>query len=196
MIYEEIKLHNPGVLKTKLPDYVFKNILIDAQEDVENRIPYNNNLVGHIEHEYEIKVRPYFETVINNMWLEYRDKFQYHMTDQYYIPNTAWINLQEKYEYNPLHHHDGAVSWVVWLNIPYDLEEEFARFPNAKSKHSSLFSFYYNTLLGNQESHQLMVDKSWEGTMIMFPSMLKHSVNPFYTSDETRVSIAGNISIV
>lgn len=196
MIYEEIKLHNPGVLKTKIPDSLFAKIKNDAMNDaIEEKKPYNAHLVGQIEHEYEIKIRPYFETLINNMWLEYRNLFQYHLTDQYYIPNTAWINLQEKHEYNPAHHHDGAVAWVIWVKIPYDLEEELARFPNSKSKHNSLFSFHYNTLIGKQELHHLMIDKSWEGTMVMFPSMLKHSVNPFYTSDATRVSIAGNIQI-
>ena len=195
MIYEEIKFNNPGVLKTKLSELVFEQMKLDAHADIIDRIPYNTHLVGHIEHEYEIKIRPYFETVINNMWLEYRNQFQYHLTNQYYIPNTAWINLQKKHEFNPVHHHDGAVAWVIWLTIPYDLEEELNRFPNSKSKHSSLFNFHFNNLTGRQEIHQLMIDKSWEGTMVMFPSMLKHSVNPFYTSDATRVSIAGNIQI-
>ena len=27
----------------------------------------------------------------------------------------------------------------------------------------------------------------------MFPSLLSHNVNPFYTSDEYRISIAGNL---
>ena len=41
----------------------------------------------------------------------------------------------------------------------------------------------------------LPVDKTWEGMMLMFPSKLHHSVYPFYTSDEKRISVSGNISI-
>jgi len=39
------------------------------------------------------------------------------------------------------------------------------------------------------------VDKSWEGTIIMFPAFLHHMVHPFYTSDEYRISISGNLVI-
>jgi hypothetical protein len=31
--------------------------------------------------------------------------------------------------------------------------------------------------------------------MMLFPSKLKHGVNPFYTSDDYRISISGNIRI-
>ena len=42
---------------------------------------------------------------------------------------------------------------------------------------------------------RLPIDKNWEGYMIMFPANLQHCVYPFYTSDETRISFAGNISL-
>ena len=34
-----------------------------------------------------------------------------------------------------------------------------------------------------------------EGTMLLFPSNLTHSVFPFYKSDEDRISISGNICL-
>ena len=34
------------------------------------------------------------------------------------------LNLQKKYEYLPNHHHDGVLSYTVWIKIPYELEEE------------------------------------------------------------------------
>jgi hypothetical protein len=39
------------------------------------------------------------------------------------------------------------------------------------------------------------VDKTFEGKMLFFPATLSHSVNPFYTSDDYRISIAGNIGV-
>lgn len=193
MLYDEIKFKNPGVLRTKLSDDIFKRIKSDALADSEQKIPYNEHLVGQISGEYEIKIRPYFETLINKMWIEYRDRFNYCLMNKYNIPDYAWINVQKKHEFNPVHHHDGAASWVVWLKIPYDLQDELNVFSNAKSRDASVFNFYYNTLTGIQENHTLNIDETWEGTMIMFPAMLKHSVHPFYTSDEPRISIAGNI---
>ena len=38
------------------------------------------------------------------------------------------------------------------------------------------------------------VEKGWEGKLVMFPSLLMHSVTPFRTSDDYRISISGNLS--
>ena len=45
------------------------------------------------------------------------------------------------------------------------------------------------------ETLPLFIDKTWEGTIVMFPSWLNHSVYPFYTSDDYRISISGNIVV-
>ena len=37
--------------------------------------------------------------------------------------------------------------------------------------------------------------KKAEGKLCLFPSQLKHSVNPFYNCDEPRISVAGNVSL-
>jgi hypothetical protein len=39
----------------------------------------------------------------------------------------------------------------------------------------------------------MYVDKEWEGKIALFPAKLNHLVYPFYTSDEPRISISGNI---
>ena len=39
-----------------------------------------------------------------------------------------------------------------------------------------------------------MIDKSWEGVMILFPADTAHQVYPFYTSDDYRISISGNLT--
>jgi hypothetical protein len=36
----------------------------------------------------------------------------------------AWVNFQEKYEYNPIHLHDGVFSYVIWYQIPFYKEDE------------------------------------------------------------------------
>ena len=41
---------------------------------------------------------------------------------------------------------------------------------------------------------ELDVDKSFEGQMVMFPSKLQHLVYPFYTSDDYRITVSGNIN--
>ena len=39
----------------------------------------------------------------------------------------------------------------------------------------------------------LDVDNEYEGKIMMFPSSLVHCVYPFYTSDDYRISLSGNI---
>jgi len=42
-------------------------------------------------------------------------------------------------------------------------------------------------------SAPIFTDKTMEGTVSMFPGTLTHCVYPFFTSDDERISIAGNI---
>ena len=46
------------------------------------------------------------------------------------------------------------------------------------------------------ESYPIVVDRSYEGVMLIFPAWLQHMVTPFYTSDDYRISISGNIKLV
>ena len=60
---------------------------------------------------------------------------------------------------------------------------------------NSLFEFIFIDFLGRLASSRIDVDKSYEGTLIMFPSALNHTVHPFYTSDDYRISISGNLVV-
>ena len=42
----------------------------------------------------------------------------------------------------------------------------------------------------------LDVDKSKEGYFVIFPSNLNHQVFPFYSSDDYRITVAGNINFM
>ena len=109
-----------------------------------------------------------------------------------------WINFQKKHEQFSLHDHNGNLSFVMWVQIPYDLQEELKP-PPPNSKilfpiSSSLFNFVYTDTYGAVITKKIKVDKSYEGTIIMFQSNLKHLVYPFHTSDDYRISISGNLN--
>ena len=55
------------------------------------------------------------------------------------------------------------------------------------------FVFLMINEVGQIVSHAVPVDKEWEGKMALFPASLNHQVYPFYTSDEYRISISGNV---
>lgn len=126
----------------------------------------------------------------------------------------SWVNFQRKYEYNPVHFHAGLLSYVVWMRIPYDHENEkrlpFSRdvgstktvYENeshliqsaGQSKAESIGNFCFVSKEYNQH-HTVIMNKGMEGMCTIFPASFSHTVYPFYTSDEERVTIAGNAFI-
>ena len=72
------------------------------------------------------------------------------------------------------------------------MEEEQKRY-KTNGNETALFAFRYVSPLGGIDTKSLPIDKSWEWKMAFFPAKLNHTVNPFYTSDEYRISISGNV---
>ena len=102
-----------------------------------------------------------------------------------YLPcafNRPWINYQKKFDFVPNHYHEGIFSYTIWVDIPYKTEGKFA----------GNFEFTYNSVEGVTRNQ---IIKPTAGKMILFPSKLFHQVYPFYTSDEYRISISGNVSL-
>ena len=103
-----------------------------------------------------------------------------------------WVNFQKKHQFNPLHKHSGIFSFVIWMEIPYDLKDEY-NLPWVKHSNTQRASnFVFVDSLGG--ATPIEVDKDYEGVCCFFPSTLQHMVYPFYTSDLNRISISGNIS--
>jgi len=108
-----------------------------------------------------------------------------------------WVNIQRKTEFLPVHNHSGIYSFVLWTDIPYAMADEVAHSPNptTEKNRAGLFQFVYTDTLGKIGLLTLPVDCKWQGKMCVFPSELNHQVYPFYSSDDVRVSIAGNFRI-
>jgi len=103
-----------------------------------------------------------------------------------------WVNFQKKYEFNPLHDHGGMFSFVIWMKIPYDYENE-KELPWVKGSNSEQTVGNFVLLDRSLSSQIFFMNKDIEGHCVFFPSNFYHMVYPFYTSDEERVSISGNI---
>ena len=109
--------------------------------------------------------------------------------------HSLWVNFQKKYEFNPIHVHEGLFSFVFWHKIPYKIENEIARYPNMKPDQvkAGHFAFLQIGEMGRIQSIDLPVDNSWEGKIALFPADLNHTVYPFFTSDDVRITISGNV---
>ena len=195
MNYSEVIFYNPGVLKIQLSPELFLSAKSEVDRSMMRAEKFNQNLVGNIQKEYSFMLPKELYEFVTKMYEDYRIRYNYKPDIAFKVSPQAWVNYMKKHEFNPSHTHTGLASYVIWVNIPYDLEAEFNQ-PNVSesiAKRASLFEFHYNTLDGTQNTCPLIIDKSWEGTMVMFPAVLHHTVYPFYSSDGYRISIAGNI---
>ena len=160
-----------------------------------NHVKYNKNLAGFIQDEYlltdeiENLVMPHIYEGACALFEQPRMEWKL---------ESGWVNYQKKYEINPLHNHTGLLSFVMWINIPYNLDEELS-LPYVKDstikKSATAFTFVYNDIHGTLCQQPFRLDKRSEGKFVIFPSKLFHMVYPFYTSDGERISIAGNLHL-
>jgi hypothetical protein len=187
-------------LQTKISDDDLVYLKEEAKNILENESQfkkYNKTLAGNIEKEYKLEktqqiLNPYLFDLANKYieYFEHKQKYQ-----DWWDTTDMWINFQKKYEHNPLHNHGGKFSFVLWVQIPYELKEELV-IPNCQYSNTptnSLFSFVYTNVFGEVINNIISVDKYYEGTIIMFNSNLKHLVYPFHTSNDYRISISGNL---
>lgn len=195
---------NFGFLKAKVPD----NILQALQSEIDN-INYNTDekivekLAGNIEHQYELTAsHKLLEPFVTELAHNYYNQFNFAHSLRLAVFEKLklymlWANIQKKHEFNPMHTHDGAFSFVIWLKVPYRAQDEIAQehVRNSNMKRAGMFSFLYTNVFGEIREAVHAVDETYEGTIFLFPSILPHTVYPFSTSDGVRISVSGNIGI-
>ena len=204
-----VTLTRTGYMECSVPENILQSIKTEIDEIIKSDFTltkkHNYDLAGAIEKEFKLEASvpavEYFVSMIaNNYWSEldspYKDSKHKIAIGKDKTPD-LWINFQKKGEYNPLHKHGGLLSFVIWYQVPYDIEEE-RKLPlhqNLGDCSAGEFSFAYPDpyVIGGVSTHRIVVDKSKQGNMIIFPASLRHQVYPFFTSDDYRISISGNL---
>ena len=201
---EYVDLAGTGFVIAKLPDEIIEKchkIEKEVLENPDNFKKFNDGLAGHIQKEFLVEAPEGFTDFLNEM-------MEMHFHNSPYLSSITvcdndlpiklqnfWINLQKKYEYNPPHHHSGIFSFVIWHKIPYRKEDEEKIFNDTSiGCWNGSFSFIYNDGLGIK-SFLLPGDKELEGHVCLFPANLLHAVYPFFTSDDYRISMSGNLQM-
>jgi hypothetical protein len=203
----KVTLHNftnLGFLLHKFNDEELKPIRNEVNKILNNfdkAIPFNKNLAGNIEREFVLSesVKHINDLIIPQI-INYDQHFNFINHFSYINKNvnikleTSWVNFQKKYEFNPPHNHNGVFSFVIWLNIPYDIKDEMKNLSsiNSKANNPGCFNFSYCNTLGYIENYTMPIDKNYNNFMCLFPSKMIHYVNPFFISDEYRISVSGN----
>ena len=182
----------PCVVKLKIKDE-FKKLLLDEAKN--NTDDYRDKLAWILDHETgysgesKNKILPPLSQYIG----VYDQAYQRYVNKPYekmpeYVLSALWINHQKPNEFNPPHDHDGALSFVIYLDIPEALKKEHAEY-KGKSCGPGGIQFIYGN--GPRDAITYMSFMPEEGDMYIFPAWLKHWVAP-YKSDCTRVSVSGN----
>ena len=101
-----------------------------------------------------------------------------------------WCNVNTYGDYNTLHNHRGSIlSGVFYVDVP---DENMG---NINFQRSDDIEYYlpplnnYNNFTGEKASY-----KPESGKVLIFPSWLRHSVNPFFGEGE-RSTFSATVSI-
>lgn len=205
--YDAVYFRNIGYFRTVLTDEILEPIWKEVNSVIDSPSGYSDNsknLAGNLQHEYNLpQLVPHMQKLIIPLAEEYREEFEYYSETLFLSAknkvnlqcDVPWVNLQKKGEFNPTHIHSGHLSYVIWLNIPYNSEDEL-NLPFVKNSNSpcaGAFQFSYVNTLGNITFERIMCDKSMNNTLLIFPSQMQHEVYPFFTSEDYRISVSGNV---
>ena len=180
-------------------DYVWRCIKNKKQD-------YRGKLAGHLSASYSLFDRAdwFFKDVISPLLdryaTEYENlarKFPTRRSHPVYMQEW-WVNYQKQGEFNPLHDHGGVYSFVIWMKIPFDWEDQNNSTSiggKSNAAEVSTFQIIYSNIIGETRNYDYRLSKADEGKMIFFPARLRHQVYPFYNCDEDRISVSGNIGL-
>lgn len=180
-------------LKNLVDNYYQKYNLLDLEE--KRKIEIHEYIAGHIK--IQLKCPRSIDNIVNATLApaihEYSNVFD---TSKDLKVFETWFNYQSKTEFSPLHYHPGVLSFIIWTHLPYNMKEE-RKLMNI-TKHKQIFNG--STQFVRADGDKLItctipVESGWEGYGVIFPSWLNHTIYPFLSSDEYRISIAGNCKI-
>ena len=164
--------------------------ILKIQKNFEDSKKANYSLSGHIKKEYFLsESKTTIEHLILPLIVEYDGQYKNLSRSSYLtksceiVLDDVWVNFQKKHEFNPPHTHGGLMSFVIWINVPFDIKNEQSMFPDidtngATNNYTANFMFHYIDSIGKIGIAGLPVDKSWENKIALFPSSMMHSVHP------------------
>lgn len=183
----------PYLHKTKLPQALCHDILTRGRQ---THTDHSRSLAGVIEKQFLLceDDRKHIESILEEPLSVYvRERAVYHGEEVKVVSmqlDEVWINIMKPGDFNPPHNHVGGdISFVLYLQIPGGLQEEYEH-NKSNNAGPGTIEFYY----GQPDSwvtsgHKLLPQ---EGDLLIFPAQLIHFVQPYKSLGE-RISVAGNI---
>ena len=181
----------PCIVKTKVDQNTQDLLLSEGKSSREDASP---ELAGVLKNQFHYrdkdKFNKFMEGTFNlyntamKQWKEETDK-----TPSTFFLEKLWINYQGPNEFNPPHSHGGALSFVIFLDVPTKLKVENQDYKGLSAGPGGITFLYGETEDRCITNHSVFPEV---GDMYIFPAWVKHWVYP-YQSDCTRISVSGNV---
>jgi len=186
----------------KIPDDLFKQLKKIIKD---KSIEANQELIGNIEEEYSLDkyislIEPYLlKTIMMQPKLIkiVNERYDCNSVNKPFKLKNLWVNFQKKNEFNPIHNHSGIFSFIIFIKIPFLIEDQLKISPGRKASNNlpGVLQFLGFDQFRPLVFHNFFVDKKWEQSMLIFPASYAHCVYPFYKVNDYRITVSGNIKI-
>ena len=194
----------PFLIESSMIDHEFVDLLREkGDESREKNLDHSKNLAGEIDNEYYYQdfhewfvpyMGPYVEAYLNGL-KTFRSGSQHQLKQDIDVSGWScddlWINYQKANEYNPPHHHTGDLSFVIYLQVPDVLKNEY-ELSKGQRKNSGPGTINFDLGVEMPCSLSSFIKLPQEGDVFIFPAWLPHYAQAF-KSDVERISVSGNI---
>ena len=191
----EVLRWGPCLVKTKITEEWRQLFLSEARASKKD---FESRLAGMLKRQIEFRDSSLFDKFFSDMFKMYDHALQDWTGDrniiagggEMYNLESLWANFQGPGDFNPPHSHGGALSWVIYLQIPDELIEENKQYKGTSAGPGGI-TFTYGD--GPREVITYQTYLPHTGDMYIFPAWLQHWVYPF-KSDVERISVSGNVT--
>lgn len=199
---QSIQFPNTGFVRTSVDANSIRNLTQEIEDMDRSRQPtIDHSHVGVITNEFRIvteSARNELAQVLMPACEQFAQSFHWTAEQRPMTLTDTWVNFQRPGEYFIPHTHKGVFSFALWIRVPFTQAEEASwRESNGKSSRAlHAFTFHYTDALGRITPYELPVDRTWERECVVFLGETMHSVTPFYSTDEERIVVSGNVEYV
>ena len=181
----------PCVVKTKVDQNTQDLLLSEGEASKEDASP---ELAGVLKNQFHYRDKEKFQKFMEGTFSLYNAAMQQWKQSNEKTPSTyflekLWINYQGPNEFNPPHSHGGALSFVIFLDVPMRLRVENQDYKGLSAGPVRITFIYGETEDRCITNHSIFPEV---GDMYIFPAWVKHWVYPF-KSNCVRISVSGNV---
>ena len=187
----------PFLFRTQVTEDECRVLLKEGNKYRKKSNDYRHELAGQLSEEYQLEDTKSFVSwfgkyinIYSNAYNKWRHQNPQNITlNNPFVVDARWINYMKANDFNPPHDHHGDLSFVIFLQIPKDLNTENKEY-KGRSCGPGGITFVYGDGTRQATTQHDFYPK--EKDIFIFPAWLKHWVYPFKSNIE-RISVSGNI---